>query len=368
MQVNKRESNLDLLRILCCVAVVLIHVSSRFKVGLTDPMMFGELITDQALPILLADTLTRFAVPCFVMLAGAFALGNEDNAHYRSYYRKIFRSVGIPTLIFSLFYVLCSLMTQLRLVLAEQAAPAALLIPIKAWILGNPYYHMWYLYAMTGLYILTPVLIRWKNSVSLTTFRWSAVVLILLCTISGWTSQQKFYWDLGRMFCYTGYYVMGYVLRDLLSRKKHNGKALLCIGLALAAELVITWIQYRHSMQGLTESDEVYSLVGAFNPLIVLASVLMFSGFCMLSSSVNCGWFAKRSFLIYLFHAGVMGQLMGWVLQIDLAYCAATIPAAALVILAVSYGVSVAYEKLWAQLEKKWDISRRLTDWLLPEK
>ncbi len=368
MKTGKRESNLDLLRILCCVAVISIHISSRFKAGITDPNVFGERITTNILTILTLDTLTRFAVPCFVMLAGAFALAKAENADYRSYYRKTFRSIGIPMLLFSFFYVLNEVINQMRLVAAGQAGMMALLEPVKAWILGAPYYHMWYLYTMIGLYILTPVIIRWKNSIQPKTFRWCALALLALGTVSGWTSQYKFRWDMGAMFCYTGYYVMGYLLRDLFAREKSQCKGLMCIAGALAVELVVTAIQYRHTMAGLGEGDEVYTLIGSLNPLIVLASVLMFAGFCQIKADVDCGWFVKRSFLVYLIHAGVLTQGMGWILEMDTAYCGLIIPAAAIVVLVISFGLALVYEKLWSILEKRWDLSRRLTDLLLPEK
>ncbi len=368
MKQGKRESNLDLLRSLCCFAVISIHISSRFKAGITDPNVFGELITNQIPTILLLDTLARFAVPCFVMLAGAFALGKEENADYHSYYRKTFRTVGIPTLVFSLLYVLNAMVTQLKLVLAGETGIAALLEPVKAWVLGAPYYHMWYLYTMIGLYILTPVIIRWKNSIGKKTFCWCAGALLILGTISGWTSQHKFRWDMGTMFCYTGYYVTGYVLREWFSEKKSWGKSLACIFGGLGAELVVTWIQYGRTMAGMSESDEVYTLIGSFNPLIVLASVLIFVGFCLMKAEVDCSWFVRRSFLVYLIHAGVLTQVIGWIPRADEAYCGLTIPVSALVVLTVSFGLALVYEKVWNYIEKRWQISRCLTDRVLSEK
>lgn len=368
MQKGKRENNLDLLRVLCCIAVVSTHISSRFKTGITDPNIFGALITQKIPAIVLMDTMTRFVVPCFVMLSGAFALANDKNADYRSYYRKTFRTIGIPMLIFSVLYVLDAMQYQLVIVRAGQAGMTALLEPIKAWILGAPSYHMWYLYSMIGVYILTPFLVRWKASVSKKTFQGCALALLILCVISGWTSQQKFNWDVGVMFCYSGYYVVGYVIRDMFLEKKSNFKGLLLILAAAGALLILSAIQYQHSMAGLAESDEVYQIIGTFNPLLALASVLLFAGFCSMDVSVNVNWFAKRSFFIYLFHAGVLIRMLGWITTRSVEDCVVTILVGTALVLAVSFALSVAYEKLWAWLEKRWDISRRLTDLVLPEK
>ena len=368
MEKIKRESNLDILRILCCIVVISTHISSRFKTAITDPNIFGAVLTTKIPAIILMDTMTRFVVPCFVMLSGTFALANDRNADYRSYYRKTFRTIWIPMLVFSVLYVLDAMVGLIPQIRDGQVGIAALLDPIKAWILGVPSYHMWYLYSMTGVYILTPFLVRWKNSVSQRTFRWCAFALLALCTISGWTSQQKFRWDAGVMFCYTGYYVMGYVVRDMLAERKGNGKGLLLILAAVVALLALSGIRYRHSMAGLAESDEVYQVIGTFNPLLALASVLLFAGFCALNVSVNVDWFVKRSFLIYLFHAGVLNRLFGWILLRDVDRCVMTVLLGTAMVLAISFALSVIYEKLWSWLEKRWDISRRLTDLVIPEK
>ena len=74
MQTIKRESNLDLLRVLCSISVVILHISFGLKAGITNPNMVGSLITTNIPAILLLDTVTRFTVPCFVVLADAFTL------------------------------------------------------------------------------------------------------------------------------------------------------------------------------------------------------------------------------------------------------------------------------------------------------
>lgn len=367
MQIKKRESNLDILRLLCCIVVATTHISSRYKAGITDPNVFGALITTNIPTIIVMDTVTRFVVPCFVMLAGAFAL-TDRNADYRSYYRKTFRTIWIPMLVFSVLYVVDGMAGILKLVLAGQCGVTALLDPIKAWILGAPSYHMWYLYSMIGVYILTPFIVRWKNSVSKETFRWCALGLLVLCVISGWTSDNKFHWDVGVMFYYSGYFVAGYVIRDMLAGKQNNWKSFAFILVAVAGLLLLSWIQYRHSLQGLAESDEVYPIIGTFNPLLAFSSVMLYTGFCLMKVSVNLDWYLKRSFLVYLFHAGVLTRLFRWILRIDIRYCAVAILVGAFFVLAISFVLSVIYEKVWAWLEKKWDISRRLTDLVIPEK
>ena len=70
-----RQSNFDLLRIISTFAVVLIHVNATVA-NSNNISLVGFNICS------LINIITRFSVPCFVMLSGAFILNNEKNADY----------------------------------------------------------------------------------------------------------------------------------------------------------------------------------------------------------------------------------------------------------------------------------------------
>ncbi len=69
-----------------------------------------------------------------------------------------------------------------------------------------------------------------------------------------------------------------------------------------------------------------------------------------------------------MIHPEKMTQVIGRIPGADEAYCGLTIPASALIVLAVSFGLALVYEKVWNYMEKRWQVSHRLTDLLLPEK
>ena len=74
-----REYNYDLLRIVCTIAVITIHVSGIYYNCLTQTEFFGQLYTQNAFLTCIYNGISRFAVPCFVMLSGAFLLANPKN-------------------------------------------------------------------------------------------------------------------------------------------------------------------------------------------------------------------------------------------------------------------------------------------------
>ncbi|MCR5609909.1 MAG: acyltransferase [Lachnospiraceae bacterium] len=102
---QKREANYDLLRIVCAITIIACHVSATYKAAITDPDIFGKLYSEHLPTIIIYNTLSRFAVPCFMMLSGAFLVSNNNNIHFKNFYKKSYHSIVIPTIIFSIFYL-----------------------------------------------------------------------------------------------------------------------------------------------------------------------------------------------------------------------------------------------------------------------
>ena len=154
-----REENFDLLRIISAFAVIVIHISSRF-------LQYKDLVPQNCtFPVMLLNHIVRFAVPCFLMLSGAFILADERNADYKYFYKKSFRNIGITSIIFCLLYVLYS-MAKLGLSVfiihkhsVDTVFPRLFAI-VKDLIKGKPYYHLWYLFTLVGLYLAAPFVIR----------------------------------------------------------------------------------------------------------------------------------------------------------------------------------------------------------------
>lgn len=109
---ENRKYNYELLRILSTIAVVAIHVSSNYLTAFTDDNWLNGLYTEHVFINILYNASARFAVPCFIMLSGTFALENAKNADYKYYYRKIFRSIGIPTALFSILYFIYRILKE----------------------------------------------------------------------------------------------------------------------------------------------------------------------------------------------------------------------------------------------------------------
>ena len=76
----ERNNELDFLRSFACFLVIVIHVSADFVVDNINNYNFQFTIGN------FFDSISRISVPIFVMLSGAFILGNGHNSDYFRFY------------------------------------------------------------------------------------------------------------------------------------------------------------------------------------------------------------------------------------------------------------------------------------------
>ena len=365
--VKSRENNFDLLRVICAFAVIVIHVSSQFVGAITSDPMYEGVCFDHILNDALYNGLSRFAVPCFVMLSGAFLLDNDRNADFSQFYRKSFKKLLIPVLVFSIIYFLYDyvlLIGKIFVLHNEVLSMALLLEPVKQLIVGAPFYHMWYMYMLIGLYAMVPMVIRLKNEIGFDCFEKLAYIFIVVASLAGWFVAQKINWDPGMSFRYLGYLMIGYVLRKRCY--ENNARALVFIVAGLLIETINSFLRYHQILQRIAEGDSVYNLYAPHAPLVVISSVLLFAGFAYLKTNISIPRLASASFVIYLVHAGILSciQIISrpqfFALYDVTGDTRVIIPMLSVMTLLLSFIFAELYNILWNKFEKNIDISNRL--------
>lgn len=355
---ENRKYNYELLRILSMIAVITIHVSASYVGAITSDRWLDVLYTEHVFYSCLFNVLSRFAVPCFVMLSGAFALDSEKNAQYLYYYKKVFRRIGIPTIIFSILYFLYGILRQVAAIFIKGRPATGIVGVILSAIKGAPFYHMWYLYMMAGVFLLVPFVIKFKNEVGWKIFRRVAVVFFVTAILGMWTSRHKLYWDPGYSFCYLGYFMMGYVIRKSIKTEEKNWKAILFVLGGICVLVLVACLRYVQAGYGIEDKDLKYGLVGPNNPLIAAASLLIFTGFSKLNFHKDVTKLSRLAFLIYLIHAGVWDILSRFVT--DKMDNRIVMPLGIAVVFFLSLALAVIYTGLMGAVEKKWALSDKI--------
>ena len=268
---QKRVWYLDYLRIMATIAVVVLHVAAQnwYAVGVE---------TFEWRVFCVGNSLVRWAVPVFIMISGELFLNNSKPLSVEQLYKKYIWRLVTAFLFWSALYLSGNL---IKGDYVKTIVEAFIQVPI----------HIWFMYMIVGLYMITPFLRKITESEQLTNY---FLILFFVLTVglprmlellrifeipqASWlqacyneiSGKLAFHFTSG----YVGYYVLGYYLST-----KNMGQMLrkICYtlgGAGLAATVLLTfWYSDKTGVQ----------------------SVVFYAhfGFAMMCASVGIFTFAK---------------------------------------------------------------------------
>lgn len=296
---KKRETELDILRLMAMMAVIWVHV--------------GGMETDTLPPadpgcrwLIFLKSVMTWEIPVYVMISGRFFLDPDRQMPFSKIVKAISRLViafAVWNIVYQAYYILAGFYTGLNW---KGIISQALIGP----------YHFWYLYMITGLYLITPFLRRIAADRQLSVYFIGLFLLFSLLNryitvlpfIGPTLSQMLGHMHLNFVLGYAGYYVLGcYLRRYPLSDRQEMilyiaGGALILLGAGAN-----TWQSVRDGAY-----NEWYTHYTAPNTAIAAAAV--YTLFTKRISRVRfsektIGWIEKLSeysFGVYLIHALVV--------------------------------------------------------------
>lgn len=131
-----------------------------------------------------------------------------------------------------------------------------------------------------------------------------------MASVSYITSEHILKWDIGWQFCFLSYFLTGYKIRQWGKNKRNNKTALLLILAGMVINAMLAATNYCRGLKGLPiDVTQYYRNPISYMPLApieVIASCLIFAGFSVLKIKRDFSKLAGCTFLIYLFHMGVL--------------------------------------------------------------
>lgn len=167
---NKNQERIyafDVLRILSACAVMMIHISADF-VKMLDRADGGFFLAN------VLNSLSRFAVPVFVMISGALMLDENKSIPAGKMWKSIWNMLCI-LFAWSFFYAISYDVIK-PIIFHEEISVCAVLNTFF-----NGHYHMWYLYVLLGLYAITPLLRLLIKKENVTLVRHYLVFSVVVC-------------------------------------------------------------------------------------------------------------------------------------------------------------------------------------------
>ena len=143
-----RKQFLDVLRVLATCAVVLMHVLT----GATD-VTDASIVPEYRSLLLSVMDLVTWCVPIFLLISGYLFLNPERTLTYPVMIKKYCRRIALAILLFGVPYAASELVVAER-TFRIRMIPEAL----KMTLTGHTWSHMWYLYLILFLYLITPLL------------------------------------------------------------------------------------------------------------------------------------------------------------------------------------------------------------------
>ena len=206
---NDRLIHWDLLRIISSFFVMLIHVSLS-NWNNVQPITYEWNVFN------IYCSISRFSVPIFIMISGMFMLDEKKNITIKIVFKNYLFHIVITfvfwSIIYSLFWGLYKYISNGYILNND-----ILLNVTKQLIIGRG--HMWFLWMLGILYVLTPLLkpICTEKKITFYYIKLWTIFGILLYSmqnsfkiqiISIFTNLMNNYFVLG----YVGYYILGYYL------------------------------------------------------------------------------------------------------------------------------------------------------------
>lgn len=297
---KQRQTELDILRFLATLAVIMTHVCG----GTVDTT---PVTTPTWMFLNACRAAVTWDVPVFIMISGRFFLDENRNISLRDifgkYLKRLILAFVVWSAVYQAYYVIHSAVTgagylNIKGILSE-------------WITGA--YHLWYLYMLAGLYILTPFLRKIAQDKKLTEYFLILFVISQFVTnyavaipkvgeiVSAVLGKTYFHFTLG----YGGYFLLGYYLHRYGVPDKWE-KPLYVLGILLTVFSVVATTLHSQYEGAVNEWFSKYQM-----PNIIIESAALYTFFekrvGKLQFSKQCRAFFARmtelGFGVYLIHA-----------------------------------------------------------------
>ena len=261
--VISREIYADFLRAFCIFLVLIIHTTANYfytSYGTTDFKI-----------LLVISIIASCAVPIFYMLSGTFLI-NKKNDNYKFFYKKILK-IFLQTILWTIIYLFI-----FKFILSHDLN---LKVSILKSFFTEQVSHLWYMYPLIGLYVLTPFIVKLYYSLS-DNEKKIIIFLTLIFPAILCTLQIKF-WDIisipkfAVFFPELGLFISGKYLYDNRGKLKNLKTCLLAIsGIMLSVISIYIMCNIFINNHGISNAKQFLDANKILNILLIYSIYILF--------------------------------------------------------------------------------------------
>ena len=248
------SKSVSYLQIFAAISVVILHSAPLWR---DAPVIPGTTLN---LGLLLKG-MSFYAVPMFVLLSG-YCL-STSRCGISEFYRKRYRRICFPLLFWSAFYLFFRFFST---------SESGKLDFISELLHGTPYYHLWFMYMLLGLYAIAPFVLAWwrKHPISLL---FSAVIFqgCVYYFYSLWeTPMAELFFS--RFIPFTGLFVIGFFMHYIPQGTKWKIFFGTLSIIYFSGMFIATWLQCASTWR----LYSYFNVFGAAGALVLMAFFLQF--------------------------------------------------------------------------------------------
>jgi len=264
---KQRLIHFDLLRILACFSVIMLHSAAQFWYILPMDSFDWWVVHSY-------NSMVRFGVPVFVAISGALFLAPTREISIRKLYtRNILRMI--------LLYVVWSVIYGIFDCCNWEGVPVTFDGLLFEIFQGR--YHLWYIPMIIGLYMLLPILKRWVDNAPKKEIQYFLVIFLIFkvgkTTLLSLETSEIISFVSGifvveELLGYIGYFILGYYVAHYGIEAKWHKWAYLGGVAGVCANIILSGYK---SLQTGTPDGVIFDSFGFFTFLVVLALLVFFT-------------------------------------------------------------------------------------------
>lgn len=313
-QVENRILYLDILRVLAIFAVITIHVTAMDIIKVKDIGSFEWWVSN------IFNSISRWGVPVFFMMSGVLLLNPKNDESTSDFLKKRIGKIGIPLIVWSIIYSIA------KHYFIEMDKPEIITYPkilLTDIIFDRAYYHLWFIYVIITIYLITPFLRKIIKHSNIKEIRY-LLFLWFISTIGSYTYHSIYtcilherssyirILDIPLVGGFIGYFVLGYYLNKIEITKKIRGIIYFIAGLSF---ILIPILIYSTSI-GKTKLNEQFYNHFMITTFFITIGVFVFFRYKNFDNIIPVNMkklivsMSNATFGIYLVHMLVLGNIV----------------------------------------------------------
>jgi surface polysaccharide O-acyltransferase-like enzyme len=283
---------LNALRVLAITAVIMGHIfmtiCSYFTAGLTN--------TEIYICVVLRN-MWYWCIPIFVMISGVLFLNPQKEISLEKLLKKYISRLLLALFVFGVPYAFAEQLVSAQYHFSAGQIGSAFLMVLR----GTADNHLWYLYFVIGLYLITPALRVFTNNAEQKTLEYTLVMLFVFTSILP-LLKNVFHFSTGFYIPINTVYVFYFLLGHYIHHYNIN------INTKLLTAIIVFYLVYAAIMP--LKSDLILSISSGRlvsleqdSPIVALVSAALFCQFHQMNkTSQTINFLSSLCFGIYLIH------------------------------------------------------------------